>query len=252
MDSKSTLLGYPVSAAGLAGDVERAWSMMRSGGHGNYVACVNPHSLVAANGDREFSKALREASLLLPDGIGVVLARRLLCMKDNGRVAGFEFFNSLSQRAQRQGGIRYFFFGSSDAVLDKIRARMESEYPAIGVAGVLSPPFKDTFSEVENDAFIEAVNRARPDVLWVGMTAPKQEKWIHANRSRLNVPLVGAIGAVFDFYAGTVPRAPVWACRLGVEWLVRFWREPRRLWRRNVVSAPLFTVMVLREHVLGR
>ena len=112
-----------------------------------------------------------------------------------------------------------------------------------------SPPFKEVFSEEENRAMIEAVNRAGPDVLWVGMTAPKQEKWIYQNKDRLNVKFIGAIGAVFDFYAGTVKRPHPWFLDHGLEWLPRLLGEPRRLWKRMFVSAPLFMARVFAERI---
>lgn len=97
---------------------------------------------------------------------------------------------------------------------------------------------------------VEHIRAARPDVLWVGMTAPKQEKWVHANAAALDVPVIGSVGAVFDFFAGTNPRAPRWMCALGIEWVYRLAREPRRMWRRTVISAPRFLRMVVSRHVL--
>jgi N-acetylglucosaminyldiphosphoundecaprenol N-acetyl-beta-D-mannosaminyltransferase len=126
---------------------------------------------------------------------------------------------------------------------------MEREFPGIEVCGTYAPPFDATFSSAENDRMLEAVNRTEPDVLWVGMTAPKQEKWIHANRHLLRVPLVGAVGAVFDFYSGTKPRCPAFWQNAGLEWFYRLVREPRRLWERTVLSAPRFLAMVLRERL---
>ena len=124
---------------------------------------------------------------------------------------------------------------------------MAREFPLIEVCGTFSPLFASEFSEAESSMMCDKVNAARPDVLWVGMTAPKQEKWIYQNRQCLNVPLIGAIGAVFDFYAGTKKRAPEWVCKLGLEWLPRLLREPRRLFRRNFVSTPSFLLLVLKE-----
>jgi N-acetylglucosaminyldiphosphoundecaprenol N-acetyl-beta-D-mannosaminyltransferase len=145
--------------------------------------------------------------------------------------------------------LRYFFLGSTDRVLEKIAAKMKREFPHVTVCGVLSPPFKEEFTEEENRQMVEHINRAAPDVLWVGMTAPKQEKWIYENRHSLEVPLLGAIGAVFDFYAGTKKRAPKWICDMGLEWLPRLLREPRRLFRRNFMSSPLFLLMIFAELV---
>jgi N-acetylglucosaminyldiphosphoundecaprenol N-acetyl-beta-D-mannosaminyltransferase len=132
-------------------------------------------------------------------------------------------------------------------VLERIVKRLRREFPHIEVCGVYSPPFKEELSDEDDAVIVRRVNEARPDVLWVGMTAPKQEKWIYKNRHRLDVPLTAAIGAVFDFYAGTRKRAPEWVCRIGLEWLPRLLREPRRLFRRNFISSPMFLLMVLQE-----
>ncbi len=241
------ILGYKVSAEGLIGDIRSAWQIIQSGEKGLYVACLNPHSVVVATTDTNFQAALSGADILLPDGAGIVLAARILGEPIEERVAGTEFFLGLTMQAQKQNGLKYFFLGATDYVLQQITERLQKEFPNVEVAGTLSPSFKDEFSEEENMAMVERINQCRPDVLWVGMTAPKQEKWIFANRHRLNVPLVGAIGAVFDFYAGTRERAPAWLRNLGLEWLPRLLREPKRLFHRNLVSSPLFLYMVLCE-----
>ena len=113
----------------------------------------------------------------------------------------------------------------------------------------LDVPFFRVQSVEENHRMVKAINAAEPDVLWVGMTAPKQEKWVEANRRQLTVPVIGSIGAVFDFYAGTYSRAPQWVCDIGLEWAYRFILEPRRMWRRNFVSAPKFVWLVIRQYI---
>jgi N-acetylglucosaminyldiphosphoundecaprenol N-acetyl-beta-D-mannosaminyltransferase len=124
---------------------------------------------------------------------------------------------------------------------------MADEFHGITVCGVYAPPFAEAFPEAENDWIIETIKAARPDVLWVGMTAPKQEKWIFRNRHRLRIPLIAAVGAVFDFFARTKKRAPRWVQTVGMEWLFRFAMEPKRLWSRNLRSSPLFVKMVALE-----
>jgi N-acetylglucosaminyldiphosphoundecaprenol N-acetyl-beta-D-mannosaminyltransferase len=243
------LMTYPFSMRGLPGDVALAEKWVTEEQPGRYMVCGNPHSLVVASNDMTFSKALKEADLLLPDGSGILLAARAMQLPILERVAGFEFFRGLTKCLSRDGGARYFFLGSSEHVLNLIAERMKKEYPEITVCGTLSPPFKREFSDEENAAMIAAINATRPDVLWVGMTAPKQEKWIYQNRDKLNVPFVAAIGAVFDFYAGTKKRSsPFWQ-KLGLEWLPRFLREPRRLWERNLKSTPIFLWWVLKEKI---
>ena len=249
LPSTSNIFSYQVSHRGFQGDIEQTRIFIASGTHGHYMACANPHSLVVATRDTQFCTALKEADLLLPDGAGIIMAANTLGLPIKERVAGFEFFQGLSTALAKDGGARYFFLGSSDHVLNLITQKLNEQFPEITVCGTLSPPFKPEFTNEENAAMVAAVNAAKPDVLWVGMTAPKQEKWIHANREKLEVPFTGAIGAVFDFYAGTKQRSSGFWQKIGMEWLPRFLREPRRLWERNMKSTPIFIWWIVREKI---
>jgi len=246
MKKSVNILGFKTSSSGVSGDIELAWNIVKSGATGKYVACTNPHSIVVSTKDRYFRESLSQADILLPDGIGIVLAAKILGLDLNERVAGSDLFQGLSEKANNSGGLKYFFLGSTDEVLKKIAKRLSEDYPNITICGVLSPPFKSEFSEEDNVEMIDMINKAKPDVLWVGLTAPKQEKWIYQNKDKLDVPLMGAIGAVFDFYAGTIKRSPEWVCKMGLEWLPRLFREPRRLFKRNFISSPLFLLMVFK------
>lgn len=214
-------------------------------GKARHIACINPHSVEVARGDAVFKLALQRADMLIPDGVGIVLASKFNGGDITERVTGFDLFQLTSELlAQRKG--RMMFLGSSEDVLTSIRERMARDYPDIEVA-THSPPYKPEFSEEDNKAMHEVVNAFQPDVLWVGMTAPKQEKWVEANRHRLETKLIGSIGAVFDFYAGRIQRpGKVWR-DLGLEWLPRLVGEPKRLWRRMVISAPLFVGAVVSD-----
>lgn len=246
------ILGFDISNRGLVGDVDIATRALEGESSPCCVACANPHSLVMAASDRNFMLALQNADILLPDGAGIVLAARFLKLSLSDRVAGTEFFMEMSRRAQEKGEVRYFFLGSSQTVLDFIVARLSRDFPNIVVCGTYSPPFKEEFSNTEDAEIVAAINAARPDVLWVGMTAPKQEKWMHQHRDQVDVKMIGAIGAVFDFYAGTRKRAPKWVCDIGLEWLPRLLREPKRLWRRNLISTPIFLYRLLKQRLATR
>lgn len=243
---KAQLLGYHVDAVSAEAIVKKLGQSIDAGAARKVVACLNPHSIVVAESDREFARALRNADVLLPDGVGIVIAGKLLGRDIPEKIAGYELFTGLSQNLQPRGG-RYFFLGSTERTLSMIREKMRTDYPGIEVVGTYSPPFKSSFDDADNRKMIDAVNQARPDVLWVGMTAPKQEKWIEQNKHLLNARVIGAIGAVFDFYAGTKKRAPKWAIDLGLEWLPRLLREPLRLFKRNFVSTPVFLFLVVKE-----
>ena len=139
------------------------------------------------------------------------------------------------------------FMGSSQKVLDLIVKRAAEVYPHLKVV-TYSPPYKPEFSDEDNKAIIDAINAADPDLLWIGMTAPKQEKWTYSHWDELNIHChVGTIGAVFDFFAGTVERAPMWWQRHGLEWLYRLLKEPKRMWRRYIIGNALFLWNMLKE-----
>lgn len=211
-----------------------------------YFACLNPHSAEIAARDPFFHNSLRCADFLTADGIGIVLASRLLGGGIRDRITGTDVFLGVNQALDRDGGASCFFLGSTKETLQKVRHRMAEEFPNVTIAGTYSPPFKAEFSDEDNQRMIDAINACSPDILWVGMTAPKQEKWIHAHQSRLDVAFAAPIGAVFDFFVGNIERAgPAWQ-KLGLEWLPRLIQEPRRLWRRALVSGPGFLLRTIR------
>ena len=141
------------------------------------------------------------------------------------------------------------FMGSSQKVLDLVVKRAAEVYPHLKIV-TYSPPYKPEFSEEDNKAIIDAINAVNPDLLWIGMTAPKQEKWTYSHWNELNIHChVGTIGAVFDFFAGTVERAPMWWQRHGLEWLYRLLKEPKRMWRRYIIGNTLFLWNMLKEKV---
>ena len=236
------VMGFPVCTASIQSCVERIAEWVENDIETKCFACANPHSIEKAVKDPLFERALKEADLVIPDGIGLVWASWLLGVPIRERVTGSDIFLGLSNVLSRSNNHSYYFLGSSEATLKIIADRMQKEFISIRVAGVCSPPFAEKFSEEEDRAMVEAINRAKPDVLWVGMTAPKQEKWIYLHKDKLDVKFIGAIGAVFDFFAGTVKRPSPWFLDHGLEWLPRLVAEPRRLWRRSLISAPRFLV----------
>lgn len=216
-----------------------------------WLACMNPHSYAVALDDFKFRSALHGADFLVADGVAVMLASRLLGGGIRQRVTGWDIFVGVLERLNRSEGKRVFFLGATEETLLMIRNRLSQDYPNITLAGTYSPPFKPDYSQSELDDMIAAVNGAQVDVLWVGMTAPKQEKWILDNLPALDVKFAAAVGAVFDFYTGRIKRShPVFQA-IGLEWLPRLLQEPKRLWRRTFVSAPLFVFHLLREKLGG-
>lgn len=243
------VFGYPVSNAGCKADVEAAFSFITKKSNAHYMACANPHSLVVAEKDPLFKSALLSADILLPDGSGIILAAKVLKLPLSEKVAGSDFFREMNRLAQDHGRVRYYFLGASEDVLSLIKEKLAREYPRIEFAGFYSPPFKSEFSKEDNELMLSCIRKAQPDVLWVGMSAPKQEKWIYQNLNKLDVSFCGAIGAVFDYYAGTKKRSSDFWINLGLEWLPRFLAEPKRLWDRNLKSTPLFLYWLLKEKI---
>lgn len=238
------LLGYDVRCDGVRGSVSNIIQCIEKGGRG-WLACLNPHSYAEARRRPAFSAALKRADWLIPDGAGILLASAILGGKIRERVTGSDIFFAVNAELQKRGGGTVFFLGSTEENLSRIRERFARDWPLVRVVGTYSPPFKNSFSEEDNQAMIAAVNEVRPDVLWVGMTAPKQEEWIDLILPRLNVHFSAAIGAVFDFYSGRIKRSHPVFQRLGLEWLPRLLQEPRRLWQRTFISAPIFLWQVL-------
>ena len=216
------------------------------------INTINAFSYDNARKDVLFSEALQKGDVLIPDGISIVKACRFLNAKSQPkeRIAGWDLFVYEMEKLNRVGG-RVMFLGSSDAVLNLIRQRVAEKYPKIEV-DTYSPPYKPVFSDEENEAMISAINHSNPDLLWIGMTAPKQEKWAYTHLDRLDVHChIGTIGAVFDFFAGTVKRAPERWQRVGMEWLYRLLSEPRRMWRRYFIGNAKFIYYIMVEKIMG-
>lgn len=247
--ARGRLLGIPIGERSLATATERALGAIDARGRTFHFACAMAHSLNVAQTDAEFRAALCAADMLVADGAGVVAMARLAGVDVGTRMAGEQVFRAVMGALQARGGGRIFFFGSTERVLALMAERCARDYPALEVAGTLSPPYR-AWTDAEEAAMAGTINRAQPDVLWVGLGAPKQEKWVHRNRARLQVPFAGSIGAVFDYFAGTNPAPPAWVRRWGLETPYRLALEPRRLWRRAILSNGQFVLRVLGHHVL--
>ena len=214
------------------------------------INTINAFSYVNARKDALFAEALKNSDILIPDGISIVKACRFIGAESQPaeRIAGWDLFVYEMERTNRKGG-KVMFLGSSDNVLELIRKRVGVEYPNICV-DTFSPPYKDCFDKEDDEKMINAVNQSNPDLLWIGMTAPKHEKWAYTHIDRLEVNChIGTIGAVFDFFAGTVKRAPEAWQRAGLEWLYRLVKEPRRMWRRYLLGNVQFLLYMLEEKI---
>ena len=214
------------------------------------INTVNAYSYDMAQDNPLFAEALMKGDVLIPDGMSIVKACRWLKAdsQPQERIAGWDLFSFEMGRLNERGG-KCFFMGSSLQTLARIKERAAKEYPNIEVE-TYSPPYKPVFSEEDDRAIVTAINDANPDLLWIGMTAPKQEVWAYTHWNELRIDChVGTIGAVFDFFAGTVQRAPKAWQKNGFEWLYRLLKEPRRMWRRYIVGNARFLWLVFREKI---
>jgi N-acetylglucosaminyldiphosphoundecaprenol N-acetyl-beta-D-mannosaminyltransferase len=223
------------------------------------INTINAHSYNTAQTDEAFAEALSKGDYLIPDGTSIVKACRWLKAKSQPkeRIAGWDLFsfemNALERKSEElrvksEKCLKVMFMGSSEKVLSLIRERAAVDYPNLEVV-TYSPPYKPEFSDEDNQAMIKAINNADPDLLWIGMTAPKQEKWAYKHWDELNIHChCGTIGAVFDFYAGTVKRAPLWWQEHSLEWLYRLLMEPRRMWRRYIIGNAKFLYYIYKEY----
>ncbi len=241
------VFGVPLHALTWDGALAQVEEWVR-GDKPRQVSVVNAHSIIVARRDPDFLRAIENSDLVLPDSFPVVRLSRLFGQPFPQRVAGPDFCEAVCRLAEEKGH-SVFFLGSSPAVLDMIRSRLLERFPRLAIAGVYSPPMRKEFSAEDSDAMIGAVNAAAPDILWVGLTAPKQEKWTDRHLSRLKCKVVVGIGAAFDFMAGTRKRAPRWIQVLGFEWFHRFMQEPGRLWRRYFLSNGEFLALTVCEIV---
>jgi len=209
------------------------------------INTINQYSFCVAERDADFKKALRHSDVLLPDGIGIVVALKAITGQEIKKISGADLHDNLLNRLNRKNG-RCFYLGSNSNTLQKIRERIKNEYPGI-TCETYSPPYKASFSDAENAEMIAAINAFKPDVLFVGMTAPKQEKWVHEHKAVIDARIICSIGAVFDFYAGTVKRPSAFWINMGLEWFVRLCKEPARMWKRYLYYGPIFAYALLKE-----
>jgi len=211
-----------------------AWAALHES---RYVCICNVHSVVTATQDAEFRDVVNQADMATPDGMPIAWALRKLGFKDQKRINGPDLMWKYCERAAREGKAVYFF-GSTDKTLKLLSEKIHMMLPTLSIAGIYSPPYRK-LSDEEDAGIVSVINNSGAGVVFVGLGCPKQEKWMAGHRGRIQAVMIG-VGAAFDYHAGTLKRAPLWMQDRGLEWFYRLCAEPRRLWRRYLVTNTLF------------
>jgi N-acetylglucosaminyldiphosphoundecaprenol N-acetyl-beta-D-mannosaminyltransferase len=255
MPTPHAMPAHPVMGVPLAlTDYERTLDWMDAAvasGHRGYICVAATHTVVACQDDAELRAAVLASDLTVPDGQPLVWALNAFGHKLRERVYGPDLMALACERAARTGQRMYLYGGRTQGALTDLARQLRLRFPGLQIVGGHAPVFRP-LSEDEQASIAAEINRARPDVVWVGLGVPRQEKWMAQMRPRLDAAVLVGVGAAFDFHAGLVPQAPGWVQRSGLEWLFRLIQEPRRLWRRYLTHNPRFITGFVRQYVRHR
>ncbi len=237
------VIGLPITAVDWDAAIARIsqWAQRHES---RYVCICNVHSCVTASSDPQFSEVVEAADMATPDGAPVAWMLRRLGAVGQQRISGPDLMLRYCEHAQGTGESIYLF-GSTDETLTLLQARLVERFPGLRIAGVFSPPFRP-LTAVEDHDIVERINASGAGTVWVSLGCPKQERWMAEHRDRVRAVMLG-VGAAFDYHAGVLSRAPTWMQRAGLEWLYRLMMEPRRLWRRYLVTNSIFIVSAFRQ-----
>jgi N-acetylglucosaminyldiphosphoundecaprenol N-acetyl-beta-D-mannosaminyltransferase len=244
------LLGVPVAMVDYDGVIEVMDELVDTRERG-YVCAAPVHALMEARSNPEMLEALRGSTLVVPDGMPVVWAANMLGEELRDRVYGPELMVRYSERCVERGHRVWLYGGRDQGTLVQLALSMRRRHPGIKIVGGYSPPFRPLTDE-EEDALVQQINEAQPDVVWVGIGVPKQEIWMARMRDRLDVPVMCGVGAAFDFHAGRISMAPRWMQERGLEWIYRIAQEPKRLLPRYLSTNPRFVAAFVRQYVAER
>jgi N-acetylglucosaminyldiphosphoundecaprenol N-acetyl-beta-D-mannosaminyltransferase len=249
MDPRVDILGVEVSAIDLPAAIANIARWIASGDR-RYVCVTGVHGVMESRRDSMLRAIHNRAAMVTPDGMPLVWLCRRLGHPKTERVYGPDLLLAACERSLTTGW-RHYFYGGAQGVPERLAERLSRRFLGLAVAGTFSPPFGDITPE-EDQAVIDRIVAARPDIVWVGLSTPKQERWMASHVDRLEVPVLIGVGAAFDFHAGLKRQAPRWVQRSGLEWLFRLATEPRRLWRRYLLNNPRFLVLIARQLVMQR
>lgn len=239
------MLGVRVDTVQIPDAIERIEQWIACGNQCHYVAVTGMHGVMEAQHDPAFKQVLNSADLVVPDGMPLVWVGRIRGHQLRRRVYGPELMLAFFETTAKKG-YRHFFYGGAAGVPERLMECLQKRFPGTIIAGTYSPPFRPLTSD-DDSQILELINRATPDVIWVGLSTPKQERWMYDHRDRMRVPVLIGVGAAFDINAGIKKQAPRWMREHGLESLFRLLQEPRRLWHRYLVYGGEFLFLVCLE-----
>jgi N-acetylglucosaminyldiphosphoundecaprenol N-acetyl-beta-D-mannosaminyltransferase len=234
------VLGVNVGVIRMSDALQEIESWIAAGSQ-SYVCITGAHGLIESQDDPVLRDIHNSAGLVTPDGMPLVWMSRALGHKRTERVYGPDLMREMSALSARRG-YRQFYYGGGEGVAERLSHTLTREYPGLEVAGYFCPPFRH-LTATEDEEAVNRINQARPDIVWVGLSTPKQEYWMASHLVRIKAPVMIGVGAAFDFLSGLKSQAPAWMQTRGLEWSYRLATEPKRLWRRYLTIVPRFIVL---------
>lgn len=245
MDDRVNILGTKVSRHNLPETIELMSGAIRNK-EKLRIAVTPVNCILWARKNDKLRRIYNTAGIVCADGIPVVWASKMLEKPIRGRVTGLDLLPEFAKVAADEN-FSFFFLGAAEGVGESLVTALKEKYPGLKIAGMYSPPFAVRFSDEENQRIIGKINRSNADILWVSLTAPKQDYWIANHFDKLDVSVAIGVGAAFDVVAGNIKRAPLWMQKWGLEWFYRLIKEPRRLFGRYLLEAPVFIPLIIKQ-----
>lgn len=236
---RANILGVAIDQIDYDGALKYLDKFISEGGC-HYICVNSTQDIVISQNSEEFKSIVNKSDLATPDGWPVVWAMRILGYKQEGRVTGPDLMLAACEQSVAKG-YSHYFYGGAEGVPELLKSKLQNRFPGLRVAGTYSPPFRP-LTEAEDEAVINMINNSKADILWVGLSTPKQHFWIKQHLGKIKVPVFLSVGAAFDFHSGRIKRAPIWMQKYGLEWFHRILQEPKRLGKRYLEYLPIFAL----------